>query len=539
VFQKDPFEMKGTVLAQGYDPMQVTVELARVDDKGARTVLRTQQAAVGGDVAEAKVEFKELTSAEAGKFTYQLTVQPPSGEPVVPERHQRSQPVEVLGERTRVLLIAGGASHEYQILRNLLIRDKTIDVSCWLQNADPKFPQDGDEGVRIESLPEEQKQFDPYDVAIVMDLDPSKVSPGFCEMLRKHIVENGCGMWWVCGEKNSLDAMRPTATTKPLADLLPVITDLQYAETVWSLGLAHVIEYPYALTPEGEDGIAHKIARLVDGKDESRLLWSSLRFRVAFPVKQPKPAATVIAEHRLADAQLRHEGHGMPLIATQIVGAGRVLFSGMDETYRWRSVHEDAYDKFWVQGIRYLFEGRLHAGDSRLRLLLSDEKVELGDAVMITVEAKNELLQPLIVESFELQLEREGQAAEAIKLLPVEEAPGTFQLHVRPTQIGAYRVRSPKREGRQVEAGFQVVPARVEREGPVDRAELSAVAAATGGRLFDTPAQLLKALDEIPSRSATDTYRTPHPLWDGWGTVLFMLTALALEWLLRKRFNLL
>jgi hypothetical protein len=73
----------------------------------------------------------------------------------------------------------------------------------------------------------------------------------------------------------------------------------------------------------------------------------------------------------------------------------------------------------------------------------------------------------------------------------------------------------------------------------MDRAELAAIAAATGGRLFDKPMDLLTALDEIPSRSATDTYRTPHAVWDGWGTVAFMLTALALEWLLRKRFNLL
>src|SRR5262249_57652106 len=115
----------------------------------------------------------------------------------------------------------------------------------------------------------------------------------------------------------------------------------------------------------------------------------------------------------------RHEGHGMPLIATQIVGAGRVLFSGMDETYRWRSVHEDAYDKFWVQGIRYLFEGRLHAGDSRLRLLLSDEKVELGEAVTITVEAQNELLQPLIFESFDLKTDPQPHPPSPIKHLPL------------------------------------------------------------------------------------------------------------------------
>ena len=43
----------------------------------------------------------------------------------------------------------------------------------------------------------------------------------------------------------------------------------------------------------------------------------------------------------------------------------------------------------------------------------------------------------------------------------------------------------------------------------------------------------------FPSRSATDTFRTPHAMWDGWPTVVFLLVVLSLEWLLRKRFNLL
>ena len=73
----------------------------------------------------------------------------------------------------------------------------------------------------------------------------------------------------------------------------------------------------------------------------------------------------------------------------------------------------------------------------------------------------------------------------------------------------------------------------------MDRAELASIAACNGGRLCDTPDQLLRALDEVPSRSATDTFRTPHALWDGWTTVTFILAVLALEWLLRKRFNLL
>jgi len=542
VFEKDPFEIRGAVLAQGYDQMQVTVRLLRIDEKGETVTVRTEPVTVGGNVAETPIEWKDIASAETGKFTYRLEVLPPSGEPPAPERHRRDLPVEVLGERTRVLLLAGGASHEFQILRNLLIRDKTIDVSCWLQSADPDFPQDGDEDVRLEELPAEQKQLEPYDVAILVDPNPGKLTPAFCEMLAKHVLENGCGLWWVAGEKFSLEAFKPTATTKQLVDLLPVVPDLSYAESVANLGLglAYKDVFPYALTPEGEDGVAAKITRIADNRDDSKRIWSQLPgFHLAFPVRQVKPAATIIAEHRGADARLRREGHGMPLIATQSVGAARTLYCGMDETYRWRSLFEDAYNRFWVKGIRYLFEGRVHAGNSRVKLRVSDDKLELGEALTVTVEMKDELLRPLVEPAVDIGLEQDGKTLDTLRLLPVEETPGTYQVQLRPAQIGSYRLRTAKVDGKSVEMPFQVVPALIESEGPMDRAELAAVAAATGGKLFDTPAELLAALDTVPSRTAIDTFRTPHAIWDGWGTVAFMLGALALEWILRKRFNLL
>lgn len=542
VFQKDPFAMSGTVVAQGYDPTQVTVRLLRIDDQDVQAVVRTENILIGGEQMEVPLEFDGLTSAEDGRFTYRLELEPPSGEVPVPERHRRDRPVEVLSERTRVLLLAGGSSHEFQILRNLLTRDKTIDVSCWLQSADPNFPQDGDEDVRIEALPLQPSEFEPYDVAILIDPNPAKLTPGFCENLRTHVVENGCGLWWVAGEKYSLDALENTSVTRPLVELLPVYPDISYAESRMSgLGLAFTRAFPYRLTPEGADGIAAKISRLVESKDQSELLWRRLPgFHIAFPVSRVKPAATVIVDDPNAEARLRREGGGgMPLIAMQFVGAGRVLWTGTDETYRWRSIFEDAYNTFWVQGIRYLFTGRIHAGNSRLRMLVSDEKIELGEAVTVTVEAKDEFLQPLIVDRVELLLEREGETAETVGLEPIEESPGTYMAQVRPSQTGSYRLQSMNRDGKQVETLFQVVPARIESEGPVDRAELSAVAGAAGGRLFDTPQELLAALDDIPSRSVTDTFRTPHPVWDGWATVIVILTALALEWLLRKRFNLL
>ncbi|HEX5054621.1 MAG TPA: vWA domain-containing protein [Planctomycetota bacterium] len=539
VFQRDPFEMKATVVSEGYEPTVVKARLVRIDDKGVEQPLPAQQVEIGGTRTEVQVEWKELTADAPGRFLYRAEIQPPDGEPIVAERHSKVAAVEVLDERLRLLLISGGASHEFQILRNLLIRDKTIDVACWLQSADPKFPQDGNENVRIDRLPEERADFDPYDVVVMIDPDYEKLTPHFCEMLQQHIVEDGCGFWWVCGEKYSLDAMRPTAPTRPLAELLPIVPDIEYAERkIIGFGVAFKWPNPYVLSPEGMEGIGAKLTQIGETKDSSRLLWSRLPgFHFWFPVLRLKPVAVALAEH--PNPEFRRGGHGMPMIAVQNVGAGRVMFTGTDETYRWRSLYEEAYNRFWVNGIRYLFEGRLQAGNSRLRLSASDDKIDLGEAIELVAEVKDEALQPLVAESFAVAIERESEPAETVHLMPVVEAPGTYSLRFRPTQLGSYRARPLQKIGKNVEVSFQVVAAQIERHGPMDRGELQAIAGANGGEVFDTPQALLAALDRIPSRSATDTFRTPHAVWDGWPTIVFLLVVLSLEWLLRKRFNLL
>ncbi len=541
VFQKDKFQMSSNVSSQGYDPTTVTVRLLRTDEKGSESTVATQQVEIGGSQTEVTVEWRELTSDTAGRFLYRSVVEPPDGEPPAPERHSKVQMVEVLDERARVLLVAGASIFEYQMLRNLLVRDKTIDVTCWVQNADPKFPQDGNDGVRIDKLPEARSEFDPYDVVVMIDPNPETLTSTFCDNLAAHVVEGGCGLWWVCGEKFTLAALVPEAKTSPLADLLPVIPDIDFAQRkMVNFGIAFPRPWPYELAADGADGVAAKVSRIEDDKSKRRIVWSRLPgFHFWFPVKRLKAAATSVVESTNPDPKFRRDGHGMTMFAMQNVGAGRVFWLGTDETYRWRSIFMDAYVKFWINGIRYLFEGRIFAGNSRLRLTANAEKVDLGEAVLVTADVKDEALQPWLADAFEILVEREGGETENVQLVPIESVPGSYELQFRPTQLGTYRVRPARKMGKNVELTFQVVAAQIERDGPMDRSELAAIAAATGGRLLNTPGELLTALDEIPSRSATDTFRTPHPLWDGWATIMFLIIVLAIEWTLRKRFNLL
>jgi len=534
-FQKDPFKIRGTVVSEGYDQQPLVVRLVQVADTGkSTTVLQSRSIDIGGNTPKIDIEFENLKSDKAGVFTYRVEVEPPTGEPANPERHGKQARVELLDEQTKVLLIAGSPLHEYQILRNLLTRDRTIELSCWLLSADKDFPQDGN--VSLKELPKDRKELDPYDAFIFMDPDSSKLERDWCQMVAQQIQDNGAGLWWVCGEKFTLDAMLATASTQPLVDLLPVMMNEEKANELLKLGYAFPQPWPYQLTPEGED---FKACRLTEAsKAENAELWRQLPgWHFAFPVHKPKPAAHVLVD--TDHPRLRLTDGPMPLISTQFVGAGRVLCNATDETYRWRSLYEHEYNRFWVKGIRYLFEGRLKAGNSRLRISVSADKVELGEAVKITADVKDDAYQPLIAETYEVQLQRSDQSSETRQLKAVDGVPGQFELMDRPTRTGFFTVMPTTKQQVPVEVSFQVVAAAVEREGPVDLAELEAIARTRNGKLLKLADELHAAIDSVPSRTTIETFRTPHAVWDSWVTIASILTLLTIEWWLRKRWNLL
>ncbi len=122
----------------------------------------------------------------------------------------------------------------------------------------------------------------------------------------------------------------------------------------------------------------------------------------------------------------------------------------------------------------------------------------------------------------------------------MEGVPGRFEAFVRPVTTGFFRIEPTENVGgRSVTASFQVVPAALEKEGPVDLAELASIASAPGGRLVERPSELAAALGGIASQTRIESFTSSDALWDAWWTVAALLLVLALEWWLRKRSNLL
>jgi hypothetical protein len=536
VFRADPFRARVAVEARGHEAGEYRVRLLRApaNGDGAPTEIADRTVSIDPASAEQVLEFEGLKIDVAGAFTLSAEITPPAAEPFVADRHVLRTRVEALAERTRVLLVAGGPSHEYRILRNQLIRDDTIEVGCWLESADQGFPQDGN--VSLERLPDGPEELDSWDVFLFLDPDPARLPRTFWEQVRDQVAERGAGLFWVCGEKFTLAALRPDADSEPVASILPIEPDLDAAEDL-ALARGMVRAYPYEVTAAGR---VHSVTRIAEDRAASAELWARLPgFHFAFPVLRAAPGAEVLVEHH-KPARAGAEASASPLLVTRFFGAGRVLFLGTDDLYRWRSIRESAYDSLWVRGIRYLFEGRLNAGNSRLRLGVDESRLELGQAVRVVAEARDETFGPLVADSLEVRVRGPEGGDEAFILAAVEGAPGRFEAWLRPGSTGFHRVEATDSpEGRPAGASFEVVPAALEKEGPIDLAELAAIAGAPGGVLVGDPADFLGAVEAIPSATRIETFTTARTLWDGWVTIVLILTLLAAEWWIRKRVNLL
>lgn len=538
VFQRDPFAVGARLSSTGYPSTPVTVRLLRKGPAGTsdQEVAR-RTVTVGGDLHDTSVRFDGLRADRAGFYTYGIQIVPPVGEPAQPERHIAWAQIEALSERTKVLLLSGGPSHEFRFAERELTRDKTIETRCWLQSADPNFPQDGNASIR--SLPRDRAALQEIDVIVLFDPDPLRLSADFCAAVAQHVTESGAGLWWVAGEKFTLEALRPAASTAPLAELLPVVPDLVKADRdVVQFGRGFRQAWPWTLTAAGR---GDAIVELLETPETNAEVWPRLPgYHFAFPVQRAKPGATTLLAIDEANPLRGAAGEAAPLLARQSVGAGRVLYTGTDETYRWRSAYREAYQRFWVQGVRFLFEGRLTAGSSRFRLRLADERVELGTGVAVTAEVRDAAQAPVTAATVDVMATHQDGRVERLVLHRVAEAPGEYRAVFRPGEVGFYTLRPAEPPpGRAAEVSLQAVAPALEKEGPTDLAELASIATTPGGQLLSDPTELLSRVRNIPSLQSTLTYRSAHSIWDTWATVAALLALLAGEWLLRKRANLL
>ena len=531
--QKDPFALTATFATEGIDGERVRVELLEqnVTESGEPRVVASRDVVVGPGGAVAPVTFERQPESK-GRYAY--TVQAPAlPDESITEDNSRQVTVNVVDARTRALLIAGEPNWTYRYLTTLLQRDDTIDVSCWLQSADMTAVRDGD--TIIDHLPTTAEELFAYDVIILLDPDKTDLDEEWAALVDQWVTKFGGGLLYTAARPHSPAFMRDP-TFKSLVDLLPVSPDPEADLILNQIGHYQTLASPIEVSPEAAQ---HAILRVTDNASADAAAWQSFtEVYWHYPVLREKPVATVLLRH--GNPRMRNNYGGHVLAAVQFAGSGRTGFMAFDGTWRWRRFGQEWFERFWVQTIRYLAEGKLLGGKGRGALLVDKDRPAIGDAVVVSARLLDQRYEPVREERIAGWYEVDNDRRE-LNLVATPQRPGWFEGRIVPDRAGRYRIgifppgSAGDGEG-ALERDVLVSRPNLEIMQPqLHKAKLQTLAEqSAGGRYWevDQAGELVKAIPDlhevVPIRSR------PVTLWDNGKMLALLVGLLGVEWALRK-----
>lgn len=535
------------------DRVPVTVRVGRVgggDAGGWSARVRLVDAATDEVVDERVIEAERIDepvrltarSERVGKVRYRVEVvyepaDPAAAHELVTSNNAEQIVIDMIDRPVRVLYIEGYPRWEYRYLKNLLVREESIDSSILLLSADQAFAQEGDSP--ITRPPATAREVRPYDVVILGDVPPGYFTPEQLTLIRDHVAASGAGLLWIGGVRSTPGAYADT----PLADLLPMRSP------------ASVVP-----APEGALPLEMRPTPLADALSVLQLRGPGDAASAEFwPAELPplrwaqnlgplKPTAEVLAR----------AGRGpeaMPLLVRLRFGSGQSLYLATDETWRWRYGRGELYfEQFWVQLVRMLGRGRVQQAVDRARLSVSPRRVDVGEPVVVELTIEDAALLERQLPRVAVSVTRapaagEGEAAspgaawDRVQLLPVTGDDGqavggqrVYRALWRPAAAGdlVLRVTEPALDALGLVRPLEVVaPDDEMRQAVPDHARLAALAAATGGEVIplDHLERLLPVVPNLAEKTAIDSR---EPLWNSWLALMVVLGLLTTEWVIRK-----
>jgi hypothetical protein len=243
---------------------------------------------------------------------------------------------------------------------------------------------------------------------------------------------------------------------------------------------------------------------------------------------------------------LRHptasNAHGrFPLLVTGYFPAGRTLFSAVDETWRWRYRFGDRYhERFWRNAVRWVALGRLKSGDRRVQIDASKSSYDLDERITLEARVLDEDYRPSERPAEPVRLQHPDGSTTDVSLVLVPDRPGVYRATFGVERSGTYSAYVENEGARAASVDFEVVlPSRENADPSPDPSAMSSIASFTKGESRTLP-RVADLLDAFPGGKEQ---RQPisselRDAWDQWGTLIAALVLLAIEWIARKRLEL-
>ncbi len=445
---------------------------------------------------------------------------------LVAENNDRSLQLELVDRPLRVLYIEGYPRWEYRYLKNLLIRESTIESSVLLLSADRDFAQEGN--MPIARLPRTADEFSQFDLLILGDVPAGFFTTEQLEVIRDQVAQRGTGLLWIGGEHATPKSWEGT----PLADLLPMRGPLSLP----------VIDSPINViaTPAAA---ALGLLKVGDGTTwpeelaDPKVGWSRLEWAQAIPAEQLKPTAETLAVGVSSLESKSDTARPWSVIIAMKYGAGEVIYVATDEIWRWRYGRGERFtEQVWLPLVRMLGRDALAGGSDGAALRAVPSRVQLGQSVRLELVVSDARLVDRGDAAMPAQVTRVGDDAARsveIELLRTPRA-GEFAASVTPDAIGSYTVRIPSGPAMGAETTFECErPDDETRRASADHALLEEIAKETGGAVVQ-PKDLGTLSGLLPNRRVTTETATIEPLWDAPLALILIILLASIEWLGRR-----
>ncbi|HSV16370.1 MAG TPA: hypothetical protein VLI90_19055, partial [Tepidisphaeraceae bacterium] len=526
-FKGDIVNVKASVRASGFEanhPVQVVLkdkktgaQLPGIDGSPAERTINLP------DDKPVEVELQWKTSDVGSHDVIVEAVRQP-GE-VDDDDNVRTAQVAVLDAKISVLYVDGYPRWEYRYLKNEMVRDKTVDISCLLSSADPGFAQEGDKPIR--RFPESIEELMDYDVVVFGDVDPRFFTDTQLQLVSEFVSRKGGGFAMIAGPRFAPQAYRNTAIEPVLPVAISRVEGTDSNATI-TQGFRPV------LTRVGQ---ASSIFRFfADRQQNENFLKNDIQpiFWYCRGVTVKPGVGEVYAEH---PTDVAPDGRKAPILVLGRFGAGRTLFSSIDDSWRWRFyTGESVFDTYWVQQLRYLARSR-KIGQRKVTLTAGRPVYELGGQVRLTLRILDPVLLQQLPEQIRVEVrDANGQPVRFENLMRQEGQSDLYTGSFTADRVGKFTVQLPPIAGGvdMMEVPLEISLPRLELIDPqVDRTQLSRLASETLGKAIDL-SNAKTELPQIPSAAKVIPVVSGQPLWDAPLTMGLFVLLIATEWVLRK-----
>ena len=292
-----------------------------------------------GDGEAVPVKF-ELPPMELGNHVLVLKVKAPPGSSNASDQYLES-PVDVSEHQTHVLLVAGGPMRDYQYVRTLLFRDKSVKVDVLLQSGQPGMSQEAT--AILNDFPSTRQEMADYDCLVAFDPDWKALKPEQVKTLYDWVDQDHGGMIVVAGAVNAGRTSESWVQEPDLA-MIRKLYPVEFNQGVSvSSNVTFSSEEPWPLEFTRE-GLQAAYLWLGDTAIASQAAWAQFTGVYSFcPVRDKKAGATVLA--RFSDPRTAgrpatnlHGSAALQCIAHPVPGQRRNVASAANRSHPVRPI---------------------------------------------------------------------------------------------------------------------------------------------------------------------------------------------------------